>query len=453
MRYAPKKENTATQLRATLPAARAAFLPVVAQRATTPAQQGSNPTVGAGLPAGLKAGIKSLSGISLDGVTVHRNSPRPVQLQALAYAQGNDIHLARGQERHLPHEAWHLVQQRQGRVRPTLQMKGGTYVNDDVRLEREADVMGARAMLAGGGAAWAGSSPMATPTGRAPTRSFAAGTGLVQYKKARLVSEEGYDQTDKYEKEYMSCLTRGTKIWERINAVHNAQVKSEAGAVTAERFATEYTTEVVSADPKTGVYVIRSSAKTPNPESAPPVITPSVGAGRVPRRLPEAMTEKRWQYKNQFNVKKKQIKALENWADQDPTPKRMSNSEILWNQYTLAVRDYQTKNQLTKAQTAKLSKVKDVLRDNVVNEITRNVVDFAYPEGRSWWKGHNHAWTPASRDFLAVLGTPNGSGAGYILADHMYDMEGRKRKLTKISVSGSKERKLAMQLHFVRSGS
>ena len=29
---------------------------------------------------------------------------------ALAYAQGSDIHLAPGQEQHLPHEAWHVVQ-------------------------------------------------------------------------------------------------------------------------------------------------------------------------------------------------------------------------------------------------------------------------------------------------------------------------------------------------------
>jgi hypothetical protein len=34
-------------------------------------------------------------------------------------------HLAPGQDSHLPHEPWHLVQQRQGRVKPTLDV-GGT---------------------------------------------------------------------------------------------------------------------------------------------------------------------------------------------------------------------------------------------------------------------------------------------------------------------------------------
>jgi hypothetical protein len=82
-----------------------------------------------GLPDNLKSGIESLSGLSMDHVRVHYNSSQPAQLNALAYAQGSDIHLAPGQERHLPHEAWHVVQQAQGRVRPTLQMKDGAPVN------------------------------------------------------------------------------------------------------------------------------------------------------------------------------------------------------------------------------------------------------------------------------------------------------------------------------------
>lgn len=98
-----------------------------------------------GLPDNLKAGMENLSGISLDDVKVHRNSDKPAQLQAHAYAQGTDIHLGPGQEKHLPHEAWHVVQQKQGRVKPTLQMKGGVDVNDDGGLEREADVMGSKA--------------------------------------------------------------------------------------------------------------------------------------------------------------------------------------------------------------------------------------------------------------------------------------------------------------------
>ena len=58
--------------------------------------------------------------------------------------QGTDIHIAPGQERHLPHEAWHVAQQMAGRVEPTTEI-GGMPVNDNAALEHEADVMGARA--------------------------------------------------------------------------------------------------------------------------------------------------------------------------------------------------------------------------------------------------------------------------------------------------------------------
>ncbi|MEA5540748.1 DUF4157 domain-containing protein [Limnoraphis robusta Tam1] len=97
-----------------------------------------------GLPDNLKAGVENLSGYSLDDVRVHYNSPKPAQLQALAYTQGTEIHVAPGQEKHIPHEAWHVVQQMQGRVKPTMQMKG-VQINDNEELEREADVVGTRA--------------------------------------------------------------------------------------------------------------------------------------------------------------------------------------------------------------------------------------------------------------------------------------------------------------------
>jgi catechol 2,3-dioxygenase-like lactoylglutathione lyase family enzyme len=77
---------------------------------------------------------------------VHYNSDKPAQLNAHAYAQGTQIHIASGQEKHLPHEAWHVVQQKQGRVKPTMQLRGKVAINDDAGLEKEADVMGAKAM-------------------------------------------------------------------------------------------------------------------------------------------------------------------------------------------------------------------------------------------------------------------------------------------------------------------
>lgn len=104
-------------------------------------QQKPNQT---GLPDNLKAGVESLSGYSMDDVRVHYNSSQPATVQALAYTQGTDIHVAPGQEQHLPHEAWHVAQQMAGRVEPTTEI-GGMPVNDNVGLEHEADVMGAKA--------------------------------------------------------------------------------------------------------------------------------------------------------------------------------------------------------------------------------------------------------------------------------------------------------------------
>lgn len=96
-----------------------------------------------GMPDRLKSGLEALSGMDLSGVRVHRNSPKPAKLNALAYTRGQEIHLAPGQETHLPHEGWHTVQQMQGRVRATKQAMG-ILINDNEGLEHEADVMGAK---------------------------------------------------------------------------------------------------------------------------------------------------------------------------------------------------------------------------------------------------------------------------------------------------------------------
>lgn len=113
----------------------------VAPNAVTQRKVEENKT---GLPNELKSGLESMSGYDLSNVKVHYNSDQPAKLQAHAYAQGKDIHVGPGQEKHLPHEGWHIIQQRQGRVQPTKQLKS-TAINDDAGLEKEADVMGNKA--------------------------------------------------------------------------------------------------------------------------------------------------------------------------------------------------------------------------------------------------------------------------------------------------------------------
>ncbi len=152
-----------------------------------------------GLPDALKAGVESLSGMSMDHVKVHYDSPAPAQLQAHAYAQGSDIHLAPGQEKHLPHEAWHVVQQAQGRVQPTRQMMTeGLAVNDSQGLEHEADVMGEKALGMGTALvqrAAAAGSPADAPTQlRSAPPGQAAGTSVLQARWLTIASSYFWEE-------------------------------------------------------------------------------------------------------------------------------------------------------------------------------------------------------------------------------------------------------------------
>ena len=100
---------------------------------------------GSPMPAELAKGLETLTGVSLDNVKVHYNSLKPVALGAKSLTEGSDIHLGPGQERCLPHEAWHVVQQKQGRVGPGAQ-RPGIAINEDHGLEREAEWMATRAV-------------------------------------------------------------------------------------------------------------------------------------------------------------------------------------------------------------------------------------------------------------------------------------------------------------------
>jgi uncharacterized protein DUF4157 len=90
-----------------------------------------------GLPDRLKARLEHMSGFCMDDVRVHFRSPAPSRLRALAFTEGTHIHVGPGEEKHLPHEAWHVVQQKEGRVRPTMVLNG-VAANLDPNLERDA---------------------------------------------------------------------------------------------------------------------------------------------------------------------------------------------------------------------------------------------------------------------------------------------------------------------------
>ncbi|MDB5721287.1 MAG: hypothetical protein JWP15_1905 [Alphaproteobacteria bacterium] len=135
-----------------------------------------------GLPERLQSVMEAMSGFSLADVLVHRNSAEPARLGAYAFTRGSQIHLGPGQDRHLPHEAWHVVQQKQGRVQPGPSMRGGIPLNDDAGLEREADSMGQRS------AELPDASTHALRSG--PRRSAAMSAGIVQRAAVKTLGGE-----------------------------------------------------------------------------------------------------------------------------------------------------------------------------------------------------------------------------------------------------------------------
>lgn len=156
-----------------------------------------------GIPKQMKLEFEERSGSSLDDVRVQYNSEKPAQLQALAYTQGSRIYIAPGQERHLKHELVHVIQQKQGRVRATARVNG-MAVNDEERLEREADL------------------------GQIPVQMKAEAAGVVQRKiddAGHLVKRSDYKNfmydTNEFRWYYYLNGTQGTNKGQDETTVHH----------------------------------------------------------------------------------------------------------------------------------------------------------------------------------------------------------------------------------------
>ena len=91
------------------------------------------PTFTANVPDNVKVKVQQNTGVDLSDVSVEHNSPKPFQICAAAYTQGNNVYLGPGQERHLNHELGHVVQQKSGMV------SGGASINENPMLERDAE--------------------------------------------------------------------------------------------------------------------------------------------------------------------------------------------------------------------------------------------------------------------------------------------------------------------------
>jgi len=116
-----------------------------------PEARGATPGTGEPMPAAVQARMERAFAADFSAVRIHQGA-HPLEIGAVAYTEGTDIHMApghydplgsRGQEL-LGHELAHVVQQRQGRVQPSASAQG-VAINDDAGLEAEADRAGRRA--------------------------------------------------------------------------------------------------------------------------------------------------------------------------------------------------------------------------------------------------------------------------------------------------------------------
>lgn len=135
------------------------------------------PTQGDALPASFQLQMERAFGADFGAVRV-REDPAAAELGARAFTRGTDIHVAPGHydpsspagQELLGHELAHVVQQAQGRVRPTGQAAGAP-TNADPALEHEADELGARAAR-GESIAGATGGATAIAPGAAPATQF-----------------------------------------------------------------------------------------------------------------------------------------------------------------------------------------------------------------------------------------------------------------------------------------
>lgn len=91
-----------------------------------------------GLPRGLKRAAEEQSGIAMDDVRVRYNSTLPGSVRAKAATKGARIDVGPGEDGHVGHELWHVVQQKLRRVSADGS-RDGHAVNRSEALESEAD--------------------------------------------------------------------------------------------------------------------------------------------------------------------------------------------------------------------------------------------------------------------------------------------------------------------------
>lgn len=180
----------------------------------------------------IKANVSALTGTDVSDAQVTYNSGKPAQLQAEATAQGSEVHLAPGKEQHLGHELTHIAQQKQGRVQTTVQANNGVGINNDPRLEKEADDIGAKASQG------VVSSSKEISKGNATNHHVAPVQRYVIYDKQdqfRHLSEEDYNTVNTHQKDARPYSEKMKKKYDKQTEKFDKKYKKQEakGAVSS----------------------------------------------------------------------------------------------------------------------------------------------------------------------------------------------------------------------------
>lgn len=151
---------------------------------------------GAPLPPAVRAVMERAFNADFGDVLIHPDSARAAAIGARAYTEGNSVHMAPGQydpesragRELIGHELAHVIQQRQGRVAATSQVRG-IAINDAPGLEQEADTLGQRA------ASIAVTSPAVTPAPSVERAASATPSPVAQAVAQRQAAPQSNEET------------------------------------------------------------------------------------------------------------------------------------------------------------------------------------------------------------------------------------------------------------------
>jgi hypothetical protein len=429
-----------------------------------------------GLEDGLKSGIENLSGYSMDDVKVNYNSVKPAQMQAHAFAQGTNIHLASGQEKHLPHEAWHVVQQKQGKVRPTTMLKG-VAINNNAGLEKEADQMGKKAaqltsIKSNGGSS--SSSILGTQViqrfewrknlGRvAGVAGYAIGGVLGGVKGLGTRSLEGVMKGAKEgadEGYYRPGAAVGTLVGGTLGQMAGGIGGAVAGAVAGNYIGKKINDRITPTAYWKLVDDGRKRYKRIKDQRGPKALSQNVQAARdlffqqqyktfptgtiftstgaVSRRggdeaniqsdfrhnVPPQDQSKDGRYSSQYPLERGMIIADQNYSVEQPGPERylnpdtnknenFSNSEILFQQWRLAKQNAYPGEQLPDLQTLRRAHVAGTEGKKAIQAIRAE---------NGLTDRHERTFRKGSDNYFALLGLPNSIAALWLILDHGDEM-------------------------------